>query len=102
MSVTCIKDEFKLAIRPTKGKPSKKTGPFKLWSDSEGNIYAIAIVHCTEQLKEFRRNQGRIQMTAKSLLESGLVGMWKDRKDIGDSAEFARKLRERAQTRSRD
>jgi hypothetical protein len=36
------------------------------------------------------------------LTRSGLVGMWKDREDIGDSREFARKLRERLQTRGRD
>ena len=41
-------------------------------------------------------------MTGKDLLESGLIGMWKDRTDIGDSAEYARKLREEAQTRKRD
>lgn len=28
-----------------------------------------------------------------ALCKSGFVGMWKDREDIGDSAEFARKLR---------
>jgi hypothetical protein len=33
------------------------------------------------------------------ICRSGLVGMWKDRKDITDSSEFARKLRERAQSR---
>lgn len=38
-------------------------------------------------------------ITAKTLLKSGLVGMWKDRKDIGDSEEFATTLRQRAQTR---
>jgi hypothetical protein len=41
-------------------------------------------------------------MTAKDLLNSGLIGMWKDRTDIKDSAEYARKLREEAQTRRRD
>jgi len=38
-------------------------------------------------------------MTAEDLLESGLFGLWKNRKDIGDSREFARTLRERAQKR---
>lgn len=41
----------------------------------------------------------RIPLTGKRLLESGLVGMWEDRTDIGDSVEFARKLRENAQRR---
>lgn len=39
--------------------------------------------------------------SAKGLLaeisDTGFVGMWKDRQDIGDSREFARRLRERAQ-----
>jgi hypothetical protein len=39
--------------------------------------------------------------TARQLLESGLVGLWADRDDIGDSAEFARTLREKAQRRKR-
>ena len=41
-------------------------------------------------------------MQAADLLHSGLVGMWADRSDIGDSREFARRLREQAQTRRRD
>jgi hypothetical protein len=34
--------------------------------------------------------------TAQDLLGSGLVGMWADRTDIGDSSGFARTLRARA------
>lgn len=41
-------------------------------------------------------------MTAYDLLHSGLVGMWADRIDIGDSRDFARRLREQAQTRRRE
>jgi hypothetical protein len=41
--------------------------------------------------------------TGKELVEelraSGLIGIWKDRTDIGDSVEFARLIRERAQKR---
>lgn len=37
--------------------------------------------------------------TARQLLESGLVGLWKDRTDFPDSPAFARELRERAQKR---
>ncbi len=40
-------------------------------------------------------------LTARALLESGLVGLWQDRTDITDSVEFARQLRRRAQDRSR-
>ena len=35
-------------------------------------------------------------LTVEELLNSGLVGIWKDRTDIGDSLEFARKLREQS------
>ncbi|MBI5035023.1 MAG: hypothetical protein HZB51_31245 [Chloroflexi bacterium] len=41
----------------------------------------------------------RPPLTTRALLESGLIGMWKDRNDIGDSAEYARRLREQAQRR---
>jgi len=34
--------------------------------------------------------------TAEHLLKSKLVGLWKHRTDIGNSAEFARKLRQKA------
>jgi hypothetical protein len=40
-------------------------------------------------------------MTAGELLKSGFVGLWKDRRDIGDTLEFARQLRDRAQRRTR-
>lgn len=39
--------------------------------------------------------------TGQDLLDSGLVGIWKKRRDIGDSLEFARKLRSRAEARHR-
>ncbi len=38
-------------------------------------------------------------LTARQLLHSGLIGLWKDRKDIEDSAAYARQLREQAQRR---
>jgi len=37
--------------------------------------------------------------TARQLSQSEIVGLWKDRTDIQDSAAFARQLREQAQTR---
>jgi len=40
-------------------------------------------------------------MKGKDLLNSGLVGMWAKRGDIGDSLVYARKLRTQAQTRRR-
>ncbi len=41
----------------------------------------------------------RETLTANKLLNSGLAGLWNDRNDIGDSAEYARKLRDEAQRR---
>ncbi len=43
-----------------------------------------------------------IPMTGEALLASGLVGIWADRTDMGDTIEFARKLRERAQRREHE
>ncbi len=36
------------------------------------------------------------RMTIRQFRESGLIGMWKDRDDIQDSADYARQLREEA------
>lgn len=41
------------------------------------------------------------RLTAQELLASDLIGMWKDRADMGDSAVFARHLRKQAQRRER-
>jgi hypothetical protein len=43
----------------------------------------------------------RQHLTARQLLDSDLIGMWRDRTDIGDSAVYARQLRERVQRRER-
>jgi len=37
---------------------------------------------------------GTQPLTANKLRTSGLIGLWKDREDITDSAEYARQLRE--------
>ncbi|MFW6115611.1 MAG: hypothetical protein ACOC7Y_00955 [Chloroflexota bacterium] len=41
----------------------------------------------------------RTHMTARDLLQSGLVGIWADRADIEDSLTFARQLRRKAERR---
>jgi hypothetical protein len=41
----------------------------------------------------------RPRLTARQLLSSELIGLWKDRRDIEDSAAYARQLREEAQKR---
>lgn len=39
------------------------------------------------------------RLTVGHLRRSGLVGLWQDRDDIGDSSVYARQLREQAQQR---
>ena len=41
----------------------------------------------------------RVRLTVGHLRRSGLLGLWQDRDDIGDSSVYARQLREQAQTR---
>jgi hypothetical protein len=41
----------------------------------------------------------RKRLTAQGLRKSGLVGIWRNRKDLPDSAAFARQLRDNAQKR---
>jgi len=41
----------------------------------------------------------RPRLTARQLLHSGLIGLWKERQDITDSTSYARQLREQAQRR---
>ena len=41
----------------------------------------------------------RARLTAGHLRRSGLIGLWQDREDIGDSSVYARQLREQAQRR---
>ena len=38
-------------------------------------------------------------LTGKALLESGLVGLWKDRTDIGDTLEYVQKLKDQGRRR---
>ena len=39
------------------------------------------------------------QLTARDLLRSNVVGLWANRRDIGDSVAFVRQLRKRAERR---
>jgi hypothetical protein len=56
------KDELVLKFRSRKGKPNKQLDGFKLWWDDKGNICAIAISHFTQELKEFEKRRGWIQL----------------------------------------
>lgn len=48
---------------------------------------------------ERREHTHRAGLTARDLLESGLVGIWADRNDIEDSLAYARRLRREAERR---
>ncbi len=41
----------------------------------------------------------RSRLTVRQLRQSGLIGLWKDRSDIQNSAVYARQLREQAEKR---
>ncbi|HBI45735.1 MAG TPA: hypothetical protein DDY78_23210 [Planctomycetales bacterium] len=45
------------------------------------------------------KNEARPIRTGADMAKSELVGLWADRDDIGDSREFARRLRREAETR---
>ena len=38
-------------------------------------------------------------LTGRALLESGLVGLWKDRTDIGDTLEYVQRLKDQGRRR---
>lgn len=69
--------------------------PDDRWGD------VLAFIESLRPDDEIAREVERRPPTAADLLASGLVGIWSDRTDIGDSREFARRLRAQAQTRSR-
>ncbi|MDW8328350.1 MAG: hypothetical protein RMK99_17475 [Anaerolineales bacterium] len=46
------------------------------------------------------RKAARRALTARQLRRSRLIGLWKNRRDIQDSAAYARQLRAEAQRRS--
>jgi hypothetical protein len=60
-------DILRLEFAPAKGKPDMRSGAIEIWSNSEGNIYALAILQYTKQSKEFR----------KDLKTAQLGGIWK-------------------------
>jgi len=55
----------------------------------------VEIILLPQPLKTVSRSR----LTVRQLRQSGLIGLWKDRDDIGDSVAYARQLREQAQQR---
>ena len=59
----------------------------------EGQIVEIIV------LPQPLKTTPRSHLTVRRLRQSGLIGLWKDRDDIRDSAAYARRLREQDQKR---
>ncbi|MGQ9628409.1 MAG: hypothetical protein ACUVV0_16085 [Anaerolineae bacterium] len=78
--------------------------------EKDGEIYLTGLPfkkgQCVEMIMlieslETPMVEERPPLTARQLLNSGLIGLWEDRTDIEDSAAYARYLREQSQQRSR-
>lgn len=74
--------------------------------DKDGEIFLKGLPYKKGQrlelillLSEETSRPSLTQITARKLLGSKLIGLWKDREDIGDSSRYARNLREQAQRR---
>jgi len=53
-------------------------------------------------LVETEKELDKPWLTARHLLNSGLIGLWKDRTDISDSLNYARYLRQEAEYRKKE
>lgn len=56
---------------------------------------AVEIIVLSQTLK----TESPSRLTVRQFRQSGLIGLWKDRNDIRDSAAYARQLRQRGQKR---
>jgi hypothetical protein len=71
----------------------------------DGEVSITGLPYKTGQLVEIillpqpLKTVSRSRLTVRQLRQSGLIGLWKDRDDIGDSVAYARQLREQAQQR---
>ena len=57
------------------------------------------IGYLRERDSRARAKSGTRELMARDLLESRIVGLWADRDDIGNSLEYARRLRREAEHR---
>ena len=78
----------------------RKTGELHLTNLSvvEGQHVELLLLFTSNTNKTTSKKR----LTARQLLNSSLIGMWADRSEITDSAEYARQLREQAQRRQND
>jgi hypothetical protein len=77
-------------------KRIKKNGELHLTNLAVSEGQEVELVLLYEQKKD---SGVKKRLTARQLLNSSLIGLWKDRTDITDSAKYARLLREQAQRR---
>jgi hypothetical protein len=77
-------------------KRIKKNGELHLTNLDVSEGQEVELVLLYEQKKD---SGSKKRLTARQLLNSNLIGLWKDRTDITDSAKYARLLREQAQRR---
>lgn len=61
----------------------------------KGQQVEVVLLFSEPDTKDAER-PARARLTARELLNSGLIGLWKERDDIGDSVDYARQLRGQA------
>jgi hypothetical protein len=91
------------------GKELAKSGPMSTREVTQDQILGALhgleperwpkVLAFIEYLTISQPQSQRWQLTARDLLQSGLVGLWADREDIKDSLEFAQRLRRQAEHR---
>ena len=77
-----------------------------MYCQTRESVGQIKLMTKTIALESHQTVVTKKPMTGKDLVtvlrKTGLIGFWKGHTDIGDSREFARKLRERSQKRLKD
>ncbi len=91
-----------MALEPNHFRGVARNGKVELEAGANLPDGAEVVVLFGEPAKEAVRmaRSKRKRSTARDLLKSEIFCMWSDRKNILDSAEFARELRERAWKRA--
>ena len=74
---------------------------FKQILDKDGEVVLTGLPFVKGQAVEITvqpQSEKRETLTVGKFLESGIIGMWEYRDDIGDSTEYSRKLRREMET----
>lgn len=92
-----------MALEPNRYKGIARNGKIELELGAivpDGVEVVVLVGEKGTMASSIRKHNRRKRSTAKDLLNSEIFGMWADRTDIKDSAEFVRELRERAWRRA--